>query len=172
MKDFKNYLLPLFCLFLFSACANTQLQWSYDVSVNRGANVLKTELQNFFAALAVDNGLFLAGYKIDERGINYPYIVYVDSNMNHVKYWEQPSGLKQFFQYQDRTYFLDENGVTSFYENDNWLKSDFIFKPDSIIIYSGEFFIACKPAPLMKASTERGSCYSPQKNWNVAVSWY
>ncbi|MDX2445556.1 MAG: hypothetical protein QNK30_17305, partial [Bacteroidales bacterium] len=108
MKDFKNYLLISFCLLSLLACSNTQLRWSYGGSVSSGANVLQTELQNFFVALPVDNGIFLAGYKIDEQGINYPYIVFVDSDINN--FLRLKSAIAQSF---SEVYVIDEETWTT-----------------------------------------------------------
>jgi hypothetical protein len=105
------------------------------------------------------------GYKING-------ITGINSCANHynIKYWPQHSVVTQFFEHNQHVNFLNKTG--EIYALDGiWHRSDFSLKPGSIIIFSNNYLIACNPAPLMKVSKKRGSCYSPQKKWDVDVSW-
>jgi len=46
-----------------------------------GHHHFKTQLQNTYAALIPENGIYIVGYKIDKSGINYPYAVFVDEQL-------------------------------------------------------------------------------------------
>ncbi len=172
MKNIKKLLIVLLvCLLPFPACLGEGLQWRHDGSVSHGQRVIQTQLQSIYEALAVNDGIFLAGYKIDKVGVNYPYIAFVDQKLEEPRYWAQSADPKQFFEFDHRVHLLDVEGTLFFFEKEEWRQAAFSLKPDSIVVHSSNFLVACRPAPLMMTDTELGCCYSPQKQWQVEVNW-
>jgi hypothetical protein len=171
MKDIKFlFFFILLCILPVSAFSGSLLEWQYDGTISCGNYKMKTELQNIYSGFPVSDGIYLAGFKIDENGINHPWIVFADRKLTNIKYWPQHSVVTQFFEHNQHVNFLNKTG--EIYALDGiWHRSDFSLKPGSIIIFSNNYLIACNPAPLMKVSKKRGSCYSPQKKWDVDVSW-
>ena len=147
------------------------MEWQYDGTISCGNYKIKTELQNVYSGLPVRDGIYLAGFKIDENGVNHPWIVFADKKLTDIKYWPQQSPVKHFFEYKKLVNFVNRSGEIHYFDGGIWHRSDLSLKPGSIIIFSDNYLIACKPSPLTKVSRERGSCYSPQKKWDVDVSW-
>lgn len=172
MKNIKFIIVVLCFLLPLPACSNQAPKWQHDGTVSFGDVNIKTGLQNVYSALIVPGGVFLAGYKIDKQGVNYPYTVYVDEVSKGVKLWQQNKDVKDFFLYQEKAHFVDVEGGVQVYSDKAWHKAGFNLKPGSVVVLSEDFIVACKPAPMMKvAMIESGFCYSPQKKWEVKLSW-
>ena len=172
MNHFNPSNLLLVCLLFLSACTNAELAWDYDGSVSQGGNRIKTKLDNTYSGLITEQGVFLAGYEIDSQGINHPFAALVQFDLGTVNYWPQTKDIKQFFQYQDNTYMLSSTGQTHLFQHKDWTEDQqLLLKANSIVIDSSPHIIACSPAPLMKTSHLRGSCYSPGNGWEIELSW-
>ncbi|WLQ17002.1 hypothetical protein O5O45_13870 [Hahella aquimaris] len=165
------FVLASLLAFPFSVCAQTVFSWRHDgVVVNQG-QTLQTELQNAYTGFETDEGLYLAGFKIDRKGENFPFVVFISRNLERVNSWPLETMASQFFEYQQKLYVLDVEGKAFQFDGTDWKPSGLTFKPDSIIISAGENLIACSPAPLTKAATGTGSCYSLFKQWDVEANW-
>ncbi len=172
MKHFNYTNLLLACLLFLSACSSAELKWDFNGSVSLGKKYLKTNLDNTYSGLPTEEGLFLAGYKIDSQGINHPTAALVKQDLSDVTYWPQTEDIKQFFQYQQNVYLLSNTGQARLYQNNGWSEEQKIqLKENSIVIDSTHHITACTPAPLMKTAKSRGTCYSPDKGWDIDVSW-
>lgn len=171
MKIYKSTPPLLFLLIFVSACSSADLSWNYDGSVTMSGKQLKTGLQSAYSGFSNGEGVFIAGYKIDNKGINHPYAVFVDNELTMRSSWKRNRKVQQFFLYKKHTYLLDDLGRVELYENSTWVESSIKLQSNSIIVDSNEFIIACKPTPLMKTSENIGSCYSVQKSWKVDLSW-
>ncbi len=172
MKNIKKLLIFLLvCLLPFPACLGEGLQWRQDGSISLDQHVIQTQLQNVYEALAVNDGIFLAGYKIDKAGANYPCIAFVDKKLDEPHYWPQSIDPKQFFEFDHRVHLLNVEGKVFVFAKEAWQPAAFSLKPNSMVVHSSEFLVACRPAPLMMTDNELGCCYSPQKQWQVEVNW-
>ena len=170
MKKFKLLIFILLSLYSLSGCAAPALAWKPDGTVSLGSNKINTHLDNTYASFNTNQGLFLAGFKIDKQGINTPYIAYVNTELK-LSTWVTNEPVNQFFQYQDKIHAVDMAGFVSIYSIDHWEQQTYALKPLSIVVYSKEMLIACVPAPLQKTDPNRGQCYSITNNWVADINW-
>lgn len=86
MKDIKFlFFFILLCILPVSAFSGSLLEWQYDGTISCGNYKMKTELQNIYSGFPVSYGIYLAGFKIDENGINHPWIVFADRKLTIVR---------------------------------------------------------------------------------------
>ncbi|WP_141215643.1 hypothetical protein [Hahella sp. CCB-MM4] len=171
MKNLKTLLLPLLLSISLVACGSDRLKWNYDGTVSSEERVIKTSLQNAYTAQETPSGLFLGGFKIDDQGINYPYIAYVSRDLSQQQEWPMDDMVSQIFVFDDQVYVVLSEGEALSLQGAEWNSSDLKFKPDSIVVWSDKDIIACTPSPLPKASTGQGSCYSLFNRWKVSANW-
>ncbi|WP_041598781.1 hypothetical protein [Hahella chejuensis] len=165
------FVLATLLAFPFSACAQTTFSWRHDgVVVNQG-QTLQTELQNAYAGFETDEGLYLAGFKIDQTRENFPFVVFISRNLERVNSWPLETMAGQFFEYQQKLHVLDVEGKAFQFESNNWRRANLTFKPNSIIVSTSRDIVACNPAPLTKIANGTGSCYSLFKQWSVDANW-
>lgn len=159
-------------LLLLSACSSAEPKWNFNGSVTLDKKHLKTKLDNIYSGLTTQEGLFLAGYQIDSQGINHPTAALVEPDLSDVTYWHLSEDIKQFFQFKQGIYLLSVTGEVHQYQSKGWSEDQKIrLKQNSIVVDTTHQITACTPAPLMKTSKFRGSCYSPAKGWDISVSW-
>ncbi|MDG9671364.1 hypothetical protein ONV78_26760 [Hahella sp. CR1] len=165
------FVLATLLAFPLSACAQTVFSWRHDgVVVNQG-QTLQTELQNAYAGFETDEGLYLAGFKIDQKGENHPFIMFISRDLKVTTSWPLETMASQFFEYQQKLYMLDVEGKAFQFESNDWRRANLTFKPNSIIVSTSRDIVACNPAPLTKIANGTGSCYSLFKQWSVDVNW-
>ncbi|WDE05878.1 hypothetical protein SG34_002780 [Thalassomonas viridans] len=157
-----------------TSCAvveKSQLQWRYDGSVFTPHAKIETGLDNAYYAFDTPQGLYLAGFKIDNKGINHPYLVFIGKQLSGQIHWPQDRAVEQLFFYKKQLYLLDESGKTQVKAGQHWREHPLTFTANSKVITSRQALIACVPTPLPSADYTRGHCYSPTKNWRRDIAW-
>lgn len=160
--------------FWLSACTvveKSKLQWRYNGSVFSSSAEVKTSLDNAYYAFDSPQGLYLAGFKIDNNNINHPYLVFISKQLKEQTQWRQTQAVEQLFFYKEQLYLLDESGNTQIKIAKGWQEHPLTFTANSKLITSKKTLIACVPTPLPSADYTRGHCYSISKNWRVDIAW-
>lgn len=168
-KKLLNFCYPIFIL--ISACSNAEIHWNHDGTVTKDNIQIETDLQNTYTGYVSSNGIFLGGYKIDKSGVNYPHAVFVSNDLSSNIAWERNTEVQHFFSYNNETHLLDNVGNVELFENQAWKETSINLQPNSIIVESSDFIVACKPTPLMKIDTKRGTCYSQENSWEININW-
>ncbi|WDD98604.1 hypothetical protein [Thalassomonas actiniarum] len=172
----KNLCKPgviLLCSWL-NSCAvveKSKLQWRYDGRVFSPLAEVNTGLDNAYYAFDTPEGLYLAGFKIDNKNINHPYLVFISKQLNGQIQWPQNQAVEQLFFYKKQLYLLDETGQTQIKSDNQWREHPLTLTAHSRVITSEKALIACVPTPLASADYTRGHCYSITKNWRVDIAW-
>jgi hypothetical protein len=170
MKNSINIIILLF-LCSCTAVGGSALEWEYDGTVRHGSQKIKTKLHNAYYAFNSEEGIYLAGFVIDEKAVNHPYVVFVKKDLTEQFDWVQQAMVEQMFIFNNQLFLLDEYGNTKVKSGQSWNKSKISFLPNSKIVYNVSDIIACVPSPLGKSSQDKGNCYSLKKGWKVNVAW-
>lgn len=156
---------------LNAACSEKSVKWAPNGVVSVNGKSLRLDLQSVDTGLTVDGGVYLGGYRITKDRDNLPYVAFVPITLQEPKYWPFQNSVQQFFQTGGDVYVLQTDGKASVRSEEGWQQSELRFKPQSVVVAVDPKLIACNPAPLMKASRERGSCYAVDGTWDREISW-
>src|SRR6266536_1827211 len=81
--------------------------WTGDGRVFRAGRSVRTELQSVSVAHPTADGIYLAGYKIDAKGVNYPRLIYVSGDLRTTKSWPFAESIAQVFSFRGGLHVLD-----------------------------------------------------------------
>lgn len=171
MKNFRSFLLIFILPLAVCASSREPMRWSSNGAVVAEGATLKTELQNAYTALETKSGLYLGGFKIDTEGVNYPFVVFVSQDLKELKSWPMESSVSHFFQFRGKVHALTAEGQALKENSIGWARTELAFKPESIVVWSGEDIIACNPSPLLMTDKRKGGCYSLFKGWQLNANW-
>ena len=177
MKDtLKNLyrLLPVILLTGLTSCAvveKSKLQWRHNGTVLSPHREVGTVLDNAYYAFDTPQGLYLAGFEIDNKGTNHPHLVFINKDLTGQIHWPQTEAVEQLFFYNKQLYLLDETGTTQVRNGKQWQQAPLTLTANSKIITSENVLIACVPSPLPSADYTRGHCYSVTDHWRVDIAW-
>jgi len=164
-------------LLLFTAYktnANTALHWKPDGLVTTiDSKKIRLEILGIYDALHYEDSTYLAGFKIDKDGINYPHIAKINSDLSAINYWPFEKIPNDIFVYQKNIHSVSTDGEVYKLENSDWHLTELTFPPDSHVVYSDNNtnLIVCYPAALAKAVVRQSGCKSLNKQWKLDFFW-
>jgi hypothetical protein len=164
-------------LLILTACkTNAELfpVWSEDgVVSNAEGKQIRLKVQGIYDALNYAGHTYLAGFKIDKDGTNYPYIAKISSDLSVVKYWSFETIPNDIFIYQQEIHSVSTDGKVSKLVKNDWRLTELTFPPDSQVIYSDNNtnLIVCYPASLAKAVVRPSGCKSLNNHWQLDFVW-
>lgn len=167
-----NKLIALLLLFIsVEACSQNDITWKPDGSVYYDNKVIKLKMQNAYFGYKFNNGIYIIGFEIDKEGTNTPTLAWLNGVEAKPVYWVFDSVLQEIFISEGQVHLLDIAGELYKQDQQQWVKLALKLKANSRIINADNGIIACNPSPLVKASTDYGSCYSVAGKWEVKVNW-
>ncbi len=175
MKQYK--FIGALALFLLTACktnADVSLAWREDGLVTSAdGKKIQLEIQGIYDALNYGGNAYLAGFKIDKEGTNYPYIAKISSDLSAIKYWPFESIQNDIFVYQKKIHSVSMDGEVYKMENNDWHLTELTFPPDSQVVYSDNNtnLIVCYPAALAKTVVRQSGCKSLKNKWQQDFVW-
>lgn len=163
----------IFAIILAMSAARGEgaVKWSPDGAVSVDGKSLRVELQSVTTGMADEEGIYLGGYKITGEGENLPYVAFVPISLREARYWPLGSSVREFFRFDGKVHVLGTDGMALVRDSEGWQPTVLRFKPDSVVVSVEPKLIACNPAPLMKASQVRGSCYALDQSWETEINW-
>jgi hypothetical protein len=176
MRKFK-YVGAVALLFL-TACAtsaDTSVTWGEDGHVaNSSGKQTRLEIQGIYDALNYAGFTYLAGFKIDKDGTNYPHIAKISNDLSAVNYWSFEKIPNDIFVYKLNIHSVSTDGEVYKLERGNWDLTNLRFPPDSQVVYSdnNSNAIVCYPAALAKAVTRQSGCKSLINQWQLDFVWH
>ena len=167
----KKYIALFMLFFSIEACSQGELTWKPDGKVIIDNKVIKLKMQNAYNAYKNNNGIYVIGFEIDKDGNNTPTLAWLSGADASPVYWDFESVLQEIFVLNGDVILLDIDGELYKLDKQEWVKLALKLKVNSRIINTDNGILACNPAPLIKATTEYGSCYSVANKWEVKVNW-
>lgn len=165
-------------IFLLTACqtdANNSFHWKEDGSVTGiSGKKAKLEIQGVYDSLDYSDTHYLAGFKIDKEGNNYPHIVRVSKDAASIKYWPFEKIPKDIFIYQENVQVITTDGSVYALQGDKWNLINKKFPRDSQVIYSGHKtnLIVCHPASMEKTGNYNSGCFATNEKWRLNFVWF
>lgn len=147
------------------------MRWQANGQIESGQLRRKIDLRGITAGLQNGDGLWLAGYRKNRAGEFVPMVVLVAPGLKNAQSWPFKNSVQQFFTFEHDLYALDIAGAVFLRAGEKWQNSRLAFKPGSSVVWAQDFLIACRPTPDSREPLWRGSCYSPQKKWEVMLDW-
>lgn len=176
MRKF-NYISAAVLIFL-TACAtsaNSVVTWKEDGLIeNNAGKKVRLEIQGIYDALDYSSSTYLAGFKIDKNGENFPYIAKINDDLLTVKYWSFEKIPNDIFIYQKYVHLVNTEGEVYKLENSEWKLINLKLPPDSQIVYSdhNRNQIVCYPASLAKSESRESGCLSLGNHWQKNFVWH
>lgn len=165
-------------LVLLTACntnANGQLTWKEDGSVI-GSTGKKSNLdiQGIYDSLEYQGISYLAGFKIDKDGNNFPYIAQVPNDLSSTQYWAFERIPNDIFIYKETVHVIAMDGEVYELKEGKWDLINKQFPRESQIVYSDhkESLIVCHPASMEKTGDYSSGCFSTTNNWRLDFIWF
>lgn len=165
-------------LVLLAACntnANGQLTWNEDGSVI-GSTGKKSHLdiQGIYDSLEYKGASYLAGFKIDKEGNNFPYIAQVPNDLSSTQYWAFERIPNDIFIYKETVHVIAMDGEVYELKDRKWNLIDKKFPRESQIVYSDhkDSLIVCHPASMEKTGAYNSGCFSTNNNWRLDFIWF
>lgn len=171
MKDFRIILLLLALPLAVCASPQAPLRWNTDGTVQAQSETVKTGLQNAYTAIETALGIYVAGFKIDDKGANHPVVVFLSQDLKTKRSWPMPGSVTQFFLFKNALHVLTIDGQALQTDGLNWSGVGLAFKRDSFVVWSDDDLVACNPAPLLMNDKTKGGCYSLFKGWQFDANW-
>jgi len=175
MRKYKVF--SAVALLLLTACktnADASPIWREDGLVTRAdGKQQQLDILGIYDALNYDGSIYLAGFKIDKDGINYPHIAKINSDLSAINYWPFEKISNDIFVYQHNIHAVSIDGEAYKLENSDWHLTNLIFPPDSQVVYSNNNLniIVCYPAALAKAIVRQSGCKSLHNQWQQGFVW-
>jgi hypothetical protein len=176
MKKF-NWIISTALVFL-TACntnANGPITWKEDGSVlgNNGKK-MHLEIQGIYDSLEYADVSYLAGFKIDKEGNNFPHIAQVRNDLSSVQYWAFEHIPNDIFIYKETVHVITMDGEIYSLKGGRWNVIDKKFPRESQIVYSDnkENLIVCHPASMEKMGDYNSGCFSAATNWKLGFTWF
>lgn len=176
MKKYKIFGAVL--MLLLAACktnADDFPTWKEDgVISNADGKQVQIDMRGIYDALQYAGFTYLAGFKIDKDGTNYPQIAKASNDLSQLHYWGFEKIPNDIFVYQSKIHFVTTDGEVYRLEKDQWQLMQLAFPPDSHIVYSDNNanIIVCYPAALEKAVVRTSGCKSLKNNWQRDFVWH
>lgn len=165
-------------LVLLNACntnANGQLTWKEDGSVI-GSTGKKSHLdiQGIYDSLEYKGISYLAGFKIDNDGNNFPYIAQVLNDLSSTQYWAFERIPNDIFIYKETVHVIAMDGEVYGLKDGKWNLIGKKFPRESQIVYSDykDNLIVCHPASMEKTGDYNSDCFSTTNNWRLDFIWF
>jgi hypothetical protein len=177
MKKFK-LLIAFSALLVITACqtnAMTKVVWKEDgtLSASNG-NKIQLDIQSAYDSFTYAGNIYVAGFKIDDEGNNYPYVVAASEDFSSIKYWPFDEIPNDIFVYKQELHLNTTSGHVFALQDGNWVLQQTSFPPRSQVIYSDNMneLIVCYSASLAKADSHKSGCYSTSKKWESEFIWF
>ena len=178
MKKFNFLSSFLITCFLISSCqANTtnEVKWSEDgkITVPNGKKI-SLEIQSAYDGLTYLDKTYIAGFKIDKDGNNFPYIVVISHDLSTINYYKFDGIINDIFVHKNAIYANDNSGKVFSFDGKQWPETALVFPVDSFVAYSDNSaeLVVCNRASLLKEGDHNNSgCYSLEKKWKYNFFW-
>lgn len=175
MRKYKVF--SAVALLLLTACktnADASPIWREDGLVTSAdGKQQQLDIIGIYDALNYEGSIYLAGFKIDKEGTNYPHIAKINSDISAINYWPFEKIPNDIFVYQKNIHSVSTDGEVYKLENSDWHLTELTFPPDSHVVYSDNNtnLIVCYPAALAKAVVRQSGCKSLNKQWKLDFVW-
>lgn len=175
MKEFKYFGAAI--LLAVTACktsASNSVIWKADGHIANNAGIQKKlEITGIYDSLNFQGVTYLAGFRIDKDGTNYPQLVSTDVTLSNVSYWGFEKIPNDIFVYQKVVHIVDTDGGIYRLEKGAWQLTPTTFPPESQVVYSdnNNDAIICYPASLLKNIKRASGCKSLGDNWQLDFVW-
>ena len=174
-----NFIALLIVTITTSACASqadvvTEQSATLNLtssSAHAVAHSPATTLDNSYLSRVLNGTRYIAGFSIDNSGINTP-IISTEGNDGKSSFHYPNEIVTDFFNHNNSTMAALFSGKTLLFENNQWVSSDLTLPANATVIYSEKGnIVACSPLSLMKSSGNRGNCSSVKPNWRTEIPW-
>lgn len=165
-------------LLLLSACqtnANGSPQWAEDgVVTGAGGKRLQLDIQGIYDSLNYAGQIYLAGFKIDKEGNNYPHIIQMHNDLSSVKYWPFDNIPNDIFVYHEEVHVTTTDGNVYSFQDEKWKLIDKKFPRESQVVHSDhkDDLVVCYPAAMEKTGEQNSGCISTNKKWKLDFVWF
>ena len=165
-------------LLLFTACqtnATGSFKWAEGgVVTGVDGKKMQLDIQGVYDNLSYAGANYLAGFKIDKEGNNYPHIVQVRDDLSAVKYWPFEHIPNDIFIYQEKIHAITTDGQVYTLQDERWNPSDKKFPRESQVVYSDykNDLVVCYPAAMEKTGDHISGCISTSNNWKLDFIWF
>lgn len=176
MKKY-NWTLALLLLTL-AACqtnAKKMLIWKEDGTIEGvTGKKIQLEIQGIYDSLDYAGVSYLAGFKIDSEGNNFPHIVQIQNDLSSIQYWSFEHIPSDIFLYKNAVHITTTNGQVYSLENKKWNLIDVKFPREPQVVYSGQNseLVICHPASLEMTVNQESGCFSTANNWKLNFVWF
>lgn len=174
----KNYnFFTAAALLVLAACqtnAYNSLVWQADGLVTRSdGKQRQLDILGIYDSLSYNGFTYLAGFKIDNEGTNYPKIVRVGNDLSAVNYWAFEKIPNDIFVYREAVHLVSTDGGVFELKNGEWQLTSLTLPPDAQIVYSdnNSNLVVCYPAALAKTVMQQSGCKSLKDAWQVDFVW-
>jgi len=136
----KHNWLIVVTLLLMAACktnAGGAFTWKEDGAVTGSSGKeLQLDVQGIYDSLDYAGFNYLAGFKVDKEGNNYPYIAQVSDDLLSITYWPFEQIPNDIFIYKTSVHMATMNGQVYVLKNGAWNLSKKQFPRESHVVYS------------------------------------
>ena len=165
----------IFFICIASNCRANDIQWSEDgeITTSNGKKI-SLEIQGAYDGLTYLDKTYIAGFKIDKDGNNFPYIVVISHDLSTINYYKFDGIINDIFVHKNAIYANDNSGKVFSFDGKQWPENSMIFPADSFVAYSDNAaeLVVCNGASLFKEGDHDGSgCYSLEKKWKYSFFW-
>lgn len=174
----KIYNWLLVTLLFTTACqinASGAPTWKTDgvVTSSRGKSV-QLDIQGIYDGLNYKGFSYMAGFKVDGEGNNYPHIAQVSDDLSSLTYWPFEQIPNDIFVYKALIHVATMNGQVYSLQNEKWNLTQQQFPRESHVVYSDQQdkLVICYPASMEKASPRNGGCQSINSTWQLDFVWF
>lgn len=176
MKKY-NWLLVA-TLLLIAACqtnAGGSLTWKENgVVTNSDSKKIQLDIQGIYDSLNYAGFNYMAGFKVDGEGNNYPHIARVSGDLSSVTYWPFEQIPNDIYIYKALIHVTTMNGQVYSLQDGKWNLTQQRFPRESHVVYSDQQYklVICYPASMEKASARSGGCQSINNLWQLDFVWF
>ncbi len=176
MKKY-NWTLALLLLTL-AACqtnAKKMLIWKEDGTIEGvTGKKIQLEIQGIYDSLDYAGTSYLAGFKIDSEGNNFPHIVQIQNDLSSIQHWPFEHIPSDIFVYQNKVHIATTDGNIYSLKNKKWNLIDIKFPREPQVVYSDQNsdLVICHPASMEMTVSQKSGCFSTANKWKLDFVWF
>lgn len=167
--------ITIILLTIGKANAEASITWREDgLITSTDGKQHQLYIQGIYDALNYEGSAYLAGFKIDEEGTNYPHVAKISGDLSSINYWSFEKIPNDIFVYQGKIQLVTKDGEIYKFEKNNWHLTSVRFPADSQIVYSDKKanLVVCHPESMEKTGDYNGGCFSTNNDWRLNFIWF
>lgn len=175
----KKYNWLLIIMLIQMAACNTNAGGSFTwkengVVTSSSGKEIQLDIQGVYDSLDYAGFNYLAGFKKDKEGNNYPYIAQVSDDLLSITYWPFGQIPNDIFIYKTNVHMATMSGHVYMLKNVTWNLSKEHFPRESHVVYSDnqDNAILCYPTAMEKAAAHNGGCRAINNSWQLDAVWF